>query len=172
KTMTSLSLKSKTLILATIVVAAMLIATPMIGYAGNGEVSQEQVEGLVALRARGIAIQKIGEEKTRMPARMGLLIKLGIRNESRIPLKVLKGRVRIGENIYNLTGGRGVVLLERHVALMRCVGVDAEGESVVFKFAVRYAHIAEDIYAIKIAGVLKAEESRVFMRLKGHAKIL
>ena len=167
-----LSIKGRPVILATIVVAWMSIAVPMISYAGDGEVDQERVKGLVALRARGIAVEKIGEEKTRMPARIGLLIKLGIRNEGRIPLRVLKGRVKIGENIYNITGGRGVVLLGRHVALMRCVGVDAKGESVVFKFAVRYMRIAEDIYALKIARVLKAEESRVFMRLKGHAKIL
>lgn len=65
--MAGLSLRSKTLILVTIVVAGMLIATPMIGHACDGEASHEQVKGLVALRARGIAIEKIGEEKTRRP---------------------------------------------------------------------------------------------------------
>jgi len=170
--MASLSLKSRTLILATLMVAGMLIAVPMISYAGDGKVNQEQVKGLAALRARGIAIEKSEEEKTRMPARIGLLIKLGIRNDSKIPLKVLRGRVKIGENIYNITGGRGALLLGRHLALMRCVGVDASGESVVFKFAVRYVRIAEGLYLVRMAGVLEAEESRIFMLFKGHAKIL
>jgi hypothetical protein len=168
--MANLCLRRKTLFLVALVAALMVISTSMISYAGGSDVSQKQAQGLVALRARGIAISRTDEEKTRAGATVGLLVKLGIRNGSRIPLSVLKGRIRVGEAVYNVTGGRGVVFLPRHLVLLRLTAED--GESVVFRFAVRYAHIAKGIYGVKMAGVLKAEESRVFLLLRGYAKLL
>jgi hypothetical protein len=152
--------------------ALMVVSASMISYAGESDVSQEQAQGLVALRARGIAISRTDEEKTRAGATVGLLVKLGIRNGSRIPLSVLKGRIRVGETLYNVTGGRGVVFLPRRLVLLRLTAEDGDGESVVFRFAIRYAHIAKGIYGVKMAGVLKAEESRVFLLLRGYAKLL
>jgi hypothetical protein len=170
--MASLSLKGKTLILAVVVAATALVLVPTIGYAGEGEPVQKQAEKMVALRARGIAVEKIDEERTVTPTKMGLLIQLGEPNQGRIPIQVLRGRVKIGEDLCNITGGKGVVLLWRQIALIRCEALDPDGESVVFKFAIRYRRVAQDVFALRIAGVLKTEGNRVFMRLRGLAKLL
>lgn len=170
--MASLSLKSKTLLLAAIVVTWMLVAVPMVGYAEENEIRHQQAKDLVALRAKGIATEEIEEERTRMPAGIGLLIKLGMRNESRVPFRVLKGRVKVGKGIYNVTGGGGVILLRRHVALMRFEALNADGESVWFKFAVRYVRVAESLYRVRMAGALEAEGNTIFLLLRGFAKTL
>jgi hypothetical protein len=169
--MAKLWLRKKALFIAALVVTLMLASTSMISYAGESEVSQEEAQRLVALRAKGIAINRTDEEKTRAPAALDLLVRLGTPNESRIPLKVLKGRVKVGEMVYNVTGGRGIVFLPRRLALLRLTAEDEDGEGVVFKFAIRYRHVACAIYRVKIVGVLKAEEGRIFLLLKGYAKV-
>jgi hypothetical protein len=166
-----LSLRRKTLILVAIV-AVWLLFVPVISYAGESQTSQERMERLVALRARGIAIEKMEEERTRLPAGMGLLIRLGPRNETRIFLRVLKGRVRIGGSLYNVTDGRGVIFLARHAALLRFTALDKDGESVGFRFALRYWRTTRGLFAVRMRGFLQTKEGRVFLLLRGHAKLL
>lgn len=165
-----LSLRRKALILVTIV--AVWLFVPMVSYAGEGEVSQERKERLVALRGRGIVIKKMEEERMRLPAGMGLLIRLGPRNETRIFFRVLKGRVRVGGGLYNVTNGRGIIFLARHTALLRLTALNKDGESVGFKFALRYRRITRGLFAVRMRGFLQTEEGRVFLLLRGHAKPL
>jgi hypothetical protein len=130
------------------------------------------MERLVALRAKGIAVEKREEERTRLPAGIGLLIRLGPRNETKIFFRVLKGHVRIGESLYNVTHGRGIIFIDRHTALLRFTALDKDGENVGFKFALRYWRITKGLFAVRMRGLLQTEEGRVFLLLRGHAKLL
>lgn len=66
--MAILSFRNKTSVLETTIFARMITAASITSYADNNRVPLEQVEGSVALRARGAVIEKIGEEKMRTPA--------------------------------------------------------------------------------------------------------
>ncbi len=63
-----LSFRNKTSVLETTIFARMMTAASITSYARDNRVPLEHVEDFAALRARGTAIEKIGEEKTRTPA--------------------------------------------------------------------------------------------------------
>lgn len=139
-----------------------LISASTVGYvkAEEGEVPK----ALLVIVARGIAVH-IDTERI-LPARQILVCAVFepiADNVTLIPLLVVKGVVRIGPLNYNITSGRGAIVVQRHVLMLFCNGTTPEGEDITYRLFGIFSRTPEGLRLIRAVGMLKIGDSLQFV---------
>lgn len=126
----------------------------------------------VLVNAKGWAFQRIDNETIKQyPVNLTLTLELGEKNDSMIPVLQVNGSVNIKGVIYTIEEGTGAINTQRHVAWVRCTGIDAEVNRIIFNMALRYFWWGGNLYAFRSIAVLKTGDRSMLLRMRGVAKI-
>ncbi len=165
------SRKKAMVILAVVAVVTVFVvsfvAYPSFATTDDVEVQSKQV----SVKAKGWAFQRIDEETIRQgTVELELNVELGKGRGHFLAIPNVSGSADVDGTVYTIESGRGFVNTKKHVALMRCTGVDAEGTEVTFGIRMVYFWWGGDAYALRIKGVLRTENPMLLL-LRGVAKI-
>lgn len=149
------------------VVAVSFIAYPSLAVVDDAEAQTKHV----TLKAEGWAFQRIDEETIRQgTVELELDFELGKGRGHFLAIPNVSGSANIDGTVYTIKSGRGFVNTKKHVALMRCTGVDAEGNEATFGIRMAYFWWGGDAYALRIKSILRIENPMLLL-LRGVAKI-
>ena len=164
----------KRAILAFAVVAiTMAVTTSMLVYPTFAEEQALQRKHVYA-RARDIAIQKIDNETIKTPVNLELALVLGEKRGCFIPVLNVKGSIDVNGTIYTIEYGDDIIQTQRHWALIRCVGSNAEGLEeiqVTLRLGAAYFWWGGDLYAFRAKALLRIADTPTLLLLRGIAKV-
>lgn len=136
----------------------------------------EEAPGLpVVIRAKGFALALIEEEIVPMPAHLvlrGLLFKpIKVGNFTIAPLAIKDGILVINEIRYNITGGKGALVLEKHDIILVANGTGPNGEKFVLRLFGNWVKLPDEtIFLMKMRGAVKFEDdSKLLLLLRAIA---
>jgi len=155
-----------------LLVGLTLAFIPLIDYAN----AIEPVPGIpVIIRARGIALSVEEEELVLLRAHLvlrGLLLKpIKVGNFSIAPLAIKDGILVINETRYNITRGKGALVLEKHDIILMANGTGPSGENISLMLAGKWARLPDEtIFLIRMKGIVKFEDDgKVLLLLQAIA---
>jgi hypothetical protein len=165
--MVTLSKKRKQLIALSAVALVLLITVPCVAYAESPPSNSDSATwGTRLLRARGEALQKIGDEATVAPANFTMVLEPTAVNATVIKFNVIGGTIDVNGTSYTVTEGNGAVIRDKHGFLMQVQGTGPDGESVTLKLAGRYFWMYGHLYVARIAGVLQFDSAKTHLLLR------
>jgi len=157
-------LKNKRVALTLLLVGLTLMFVPLIG--STKEIEEDP--GIpVIIRGHGFAITRIvlfeEDELILMPAHLvlrGLLFKpIKIGNFSIAPLAIRSGFLEINETRYNMTWGKGALVLEKHDIVLVANGTGPNGENISLRLVGKWFKLPDEtIFLVRMTGVVKFEE--------------
>ena len=104
---------------------------------------------------RGVAVDVTASHM--LPARQ-LIVSVRLapihHNLTFIPLIVVGGVLTIGPAAFNITAGRGVIIVERRVIHLRCNGTTPDGEAFTYRLYGRFRRTPQGLLLIRFAGLL------------------
>jgi len=166
-------LKNKKIALTFLLIGLTLMLIPVINHANAME---EDLGIPVVIRARGVAIAHIGENETILiPTHLvlrGLLFKpMKIGNLSIAPLAIRDGILEIGLTKFNITRGKGALVLEKHDIIIGVNGTSPRGENISLRLFGKWIKLPDEtILLMKMAGVVKFEDDgKLFLLLRAYA---
>lgn len=160
-----------TLSLVIVLVGSALISTPMVRYATGEE--DEARPPLLLLRAGGMAVDVNTEEIIHVVQFIVCaVLEPKTDNFTFISLFVVKGVVRIGPFDCNITEGRGVIVIQRHVLMLFCNGTTPEGEDFTYKLFGRITRTPKGLRPIMLIGMLNTNDGlRYVLLLLGKPRL-
>jgi len=165
-------LKNKKVTLTFLLVGLTLMSMSLLGHTN----ATDEVPAIpVVIKARGVAIAFMEEEPVLMPAHLvlrGLLFppkKVG--NFTIAPLAIKDGVLVIKEIKYNITGGRGALVLEKHRITLVANGTGPSGETFVLRLFGDWIKLPDEtIFLMRMAGAIKFEDdSKLLLLLRAIA---
>jgi hypothetical protein len=161
----------KTLAALSVVAVATVLAVSMLivpALAGEADLQNKHV----GIKAKGFAFKRIDNETIKQyPIELELTAELGERNSMRIPVLSANGTVDVNGTFYTIESGAGMVFTGRHIALIRCTGVDADGNEVVLGIGAVYFWWGGNMYAVRAKALLKTADGPMLLLLRGAAKV-
>lgn len=151
---------NKKVVLTLLLVGLTLMLIPLISCAN----AIEPVPGIpVVIRARGIALSIEEEELVPLPALLvlrSLLLKpIKVGNFSIAPLIIKDGVLVISETKYNITQGRGALVLEKHDIILMANGTGPSGENISLRLVGKWIKLPDEtIFLIRMKGMVKFED--------------
>jgi hypothetical protein len=155
---------------AVIAISAVLTASMLVypAFAEETEVQNKHI----AVKAKGFAFKRIDNETIKQyPVELTLTLELGERNGTRIPVLGVNGTVDVNGTVYTIESGKGVILTGRHVALIQCEGVDANGNEVTLGIRAVYFWWGGKLYAFRAKALLSTADGRMLLLMRGVAKV-
>jgi hypothetical protein len=164
--------RKKALVAFAIVAVVAAVAVSLIAYPTFAVVNDADVLGKhVSIRAKGVTFQRIDSETIKQgTVELKLDVELERGRDYFLAIPNVSGSANVSGTIYSIESGIGFVNTKNHVALMRCAGVDAEGNEVTFGVRMIYFWWGGKIYALRIQSLLRTENPMLLL-LRGVAKI-
>ncbi|MCD6445598.1 hypothetical protein J7L49_02290 [Candidatus Bathyarchaeota archaeon] len=161
--------KKAVLTIAAIAIAAAIII-PMFVYPTFAVTEQKTQRNLVYVKARGMAIQKINNETVKTPANLTLILMLGEKRGEFRPVLNVKGSININGTVYTVECGDGAIQTQRHIAFIRCLGNDTDGNQIAFRLGIAYFWWGGKLYVFRGKASLHTTDTRMLLMLRGLAK--
>jgi hypothetical protein len=162
--------KNKKLTLAFLMVGLTLMSMTFVGCAS----AVEELPGIPTVtKAHGFAVARVGENETvRVPAHMALrgrLLKpIQVENRTVGHLVIRDGILVIGEAKYNITRGRGDLVLESHKIFLRANVTSSSGESGFMRVQGKWLRAPDGtVLLMNMTGSLKFETEGKMLFLRG-----
>ena len=150
-------LHKKAMVSLIVLVGLSLVSASIIGYV----IAEEEPRPLlVIIKARGIAVD-VDTQEIMLAGQITICVALEPKtnNLTLIPLFVLGGVVRIGPFDYNITAGRGVMIVQRHVLKLFCNGTTPEGEDFTYRLFGRFIRTPDGLRLIRFIGMFETEDT-------------
>ena len=165
-------MKNKRIALTLLLIGLTVMLIPFISYAK----AMEDPGIPVVIRARGIAIDNAEEgELVLMPVHLALRCLLfrptKIGDFTIAPLAIRGGVLEIHETKYNITQGRGALVLERHEIMLGANGTGPSGERISLRLVGKWIKLPDEtIFLMRMNGAVKFEDNgRVLLLLRAIA---
>jgi hypothetical protein len=138
--------------------------------------AMEEVPAIpVIIKAKGVALALVEEEIVPMPAHVvlrGLLfkpIKVGPLSIAQLAIK--DGILEINEIRYNITRGKGALVLEKHNIMLVANGTGPSGENIILRLSGNWVKLPDEtIFLMRMRGVVKFEDdSKLLLLLRAVA---
>lgn len=155
--------------IATAVMASMLVYPT---YADEQELQSKNV----LARAKGVALQRIDNTTIKIsPVSLNLTLTLGENKGDSIPVLRVNGSLNVNGTVYTIEYGDGVIRTGSrfgrvHIAFIRAVGFDAEGNQITLKIQAPYFWWGGNLYAFRAKATIQTADSSMLLLLRGVAK--
>jgi flagellar basal body-associated protein FliL len=125
----------------------------------------------VAVYAKGYAFQRIDEETLKQfKAETNLTITIGPKEDD-APRVNVTGTLKVNDKVYSIENGTAVLGTKRRVLLIRCEGVDEEGNRITLKFGAVYFWWGGRAYALRSKALLQTADKPMLLLQRGIARI-
>ena len=153
------------------VVVALVITVSLLVHptsAAGAEIDSKRV----FVKAKGVAFERIDNVTIKQSnVELTLTLELGKRRGIFIPLPNMNGSISVNGTVYTINGGKGFIQTRRHVALIRCVGVDSSGDEVILGIHSAYFWWGGNLYAFRAKALLRTAENPMLLLLRGVGKV-
>jgi len=155
------ALKNKKVALALLLIGLTIMSMSLIGYTEAGE---EDPGIPVLIRAHGIAVAPTEEEDLiLMPVHLiirGLLFRpIKVGNFSIAPLAIRDGVLDINKTRYNITRGKGALVLEKHDITLAANGTSPSGAKISLRLIGKWFRLPDGtVFLMTMKGTIKFED--------------
>lgn len=163
--------RKKAILAFAVIALAVVITTSVLAYPAFATEEPEFQSKHVYVRARGIAVQKIDNETIKTPVNLTLTLVLGEKRGNFIPVLNVNGSIDVNSTIYTIEYGDGIIQTQRHVAFIRCVGFDADGNQLILRIRAPYFWWGRKLYVFRAKALLRTVDTRMLLLLRGIAKV-
>jgi len=164
-------MKNKRVALTFLLIGLTLALLP---FAIPANANEEDPGVPVVIKARGVAVIFIGENTTILvPTHLflrGLLFKpVQVNNHTIASLAIIGGVLEIGLIKFNITRGKGMLVLDNHDIIIRANGTSPRGENISLNLLGKWIKAPDEaILLMKMTGRVKFEETgKILLLLKG-----
>ena len=169
--MVTLSKKNKSIAIAiTAIALALAISLPFV-FAAPVAVEGDFSQTLRNLKAVGIAIQRIDDQKVKNAANFTLTLNPTETNATVKKFDVVGGTVKINGITYTITNGNGAALTKRRLILLQATGTDSTGQSVTLKLAGRYFWTGGHLFVVRMVGNLQTNNGNFLLLMRAAIRV-
>lgn len=154
-------------------IALAMTATIAASMAAPVFADEAMVEGTyLYARAGGWAFERIDNETIRQkPVQLNITLNLGSLVRNHRLITGVNGTLDVNGTIFAIQSGQGIIITGVHVALVRCSGVDADGNEIGFAVRAAYFWWGGSVYAFRAVALLRTVESPMMLLMRGVAKV-
>lgn len=149
------------------VFAVSTVAYPVFATA-DPVIDQKTIE----LKAKGEAFQRADSDTiNQYNVTLSLTLKLGGQRQRAIMITNASGSVDVNGIVYTIESGKGLIGTKGHITILRCKGIDANGNEITLGIQAAYFWRGGKLYALRGRGLLRTSENPMLLWLRGVAKI-
>ncbi len=126
----------------------------------------------IELKAKGEAFQRADSDTiNQYNVTLSLTLKLGGQGQRAIMITNASGSVNVNGIVYTSESGKGLIGTKSHITILRCKGIDANGNEITLGIQAAYFWWGGKLYALRGRGLLRTSENPMLLWLRGAAKI-
>ena len=162
--------KSKALILALAAISLILVVSLPLAYATAPE-QTDPTSGIKTLKAQGFAVEKIGDQTTKLPASFTLNLQATEKDAKVKKFDVVGGTVTVNGVTYTIASGKGGVIVGKRLILLEAQGTSPDGAAVTLKLAGRYFWMGGHLFVARIGAKLQADSATYTLHMRAKITV-
>jgi hypothetical protein len=169
--MLGMKLRKKAVLVFAIVAMIAVVAASSVAYPAFVAPSEVQSKQIM-VKAKGWAFQRVDSKTIKQSnVTLELTLEVGEREGTAVVVVNASGSVDVNGTVYIIEIGKGLIETKRHVVLVRCEGVDGDGNEATLGIGGVYFWWGGHLCAFRAKAFLRTTENPMLLLLRGAAKV-
>jgi len=167
-----LTSRKRTIAAFAVVAMVAVFAVSMVAYPVFATADPVTDQKTIELKAKGEAFQRADSNTiNQYNVTLSLTLKLGGQGQRTIMITNASGSIDVNGIVYTIESGKGLIGTKGHITILRCKGIDPDGNEIALGIQVAYFWWGGKLYALRGGGLLRTSENPMLLWLRGVAKI-